>query len=170
MTESVSKVWITWIKLVLTHVQAKLVSQMGPVILLHHNVQQKYLLSKGGIYECLSASHQGLLLSNQIVCQWAATGQPSDSDWLLFICPAKKPIPQWSFHRKCVAFDPRPQQGRYGTEYQSLPFLPSLILEGQPGPSWLWCSIRLSYVWQLWDHPSEQDRRVKDMWAYPYHL
>lgn len=51
-----------------------------------------------------------------------------------FICPAKKPIPQWSFHRKCFALDPQPQQDKYGTEYQSSPFLPFLTLEGPPGP------------------------------------
>lgn len=68
-----------------------------------------------------------------------------------FICPAKKPIPQWSFHRKCFPLDPQPQQDRYGTEYQSSPFLPFLTLEGPPSPWWFWHSVRLPYVWQLWN-------------------
>ena len=161
MTESVSKIWITWIKLVLTYVQARPVSHMGPITLLRHNVQQQYLLSRGGIYACLLSSHHGVLLSNQSVCQWAATAQPSDSDWLLFICPAKKLIPQWSFHRKCVAFDPQLHQGRYGAEYQSLYFGLSSSLRDHLAQWWLRHSRRLPYVSQLWTEGSSFRTRQK---------
>lgn len=49
-------------------------------------------------------------------------------------------------------------------------FLPFLVIEGPPGPWWLWQDYLMFGSCELKDHTSEQDRRVKDMWAYPYHL
>lgn len=117
MIESVSKVWITWIKLLLTHVQARLVSQMGLS-------DCCITISNKNIYSAKEAFvevFQHLIRACCSQTKMFAGEQSSDSDQMLFICPAKKPIYQWSFNRKCVAFDPQPQQNMYEREHQILP-------------------------------------------------
>lgn len=129
-----SKVWITWIKLLLTHVQARLVSQMGPS-------DCCITISNKNIYSAKEAFvevFQHLIRACCSQTKMFASEQSSDSDQMLFICPAKKPIYQWSFHRKCVAFDPQPQQNMYEREHQILPILCLLILEG---PTWPMMSL-----------------------------